>query len=77
MFVRDSCYCADTFEGVPPYPLYKRLSSALCQSIISGAFWEICSKMAMIHEDSSLKLKEEWNELVVDNGSELVNVKFK
>ena len=32
--------------------------------------------MALIHEDSSLKQKEEWNKLVVDKGLELVNVKF-
>ena len=68
--------CADSFEGVPPYPLYKRLSAALYRSIISGAFWEIYSTMALIHEDSSLKQKEEWNKLVVDKGLELVNVKF-
>ncbi|XP_034685596.1 uncharacterized protein LOC117914382 isoform X3 [Vitis riparia] len=64
----------DSFEGVPPYPLYKRLSAALYQSIISGAFWEIYSTMALIHEDSSLKQKEEWNKLVVDKGLELVNI---
>ncbi|RVW88626.1 hypothetical protein CK203_032998 [Vitis vinifera] len=64
----------DSFEGVPPYPLYKRLSAALYRSIISGAFWEIYSTMALIHEDSSLKQKEEWNKLVVDKGLELVNI---
>ncbi|XP_052172329.1 uncharacterized protein LOC127788256 isoform X2 [Diospyros lotus] len=63
-------------QGVPLYPLYKRLASALCHSIASGAL--ITSQyrnMAFIQEDSSRKQKEdEWIQLVMVKGSELLNV---
>ncbi|KAM7461079.1 hypothetical protein LguiA_029200 [Lonicera macranthoides] len=65
----------DIYEGVPSYPLYKRLASALCQSISSGSICRTFNNMTLIHEDDSLKQKEEeWDELILNKGSELVNI---
>ena len=69
---------AESFEGVPPYPLYKRLASALLESINSKAFCRKYSNLNFIPEGSSLKQEEnEWQKLVLDKGSEIVNVSFK
>ncbi|CAL8992769.1 unnamed protein product [Prunus brigantina] len=63
------------FEGVPPYPLYKRLALALHESIASGTLFGTCNNMSIIHQESSLKEKEnEWQKLISEKGSELVNV---
>lgn len=63
-------------QGVPLYPLYKLLASALCHSIASGALiTPQYRNMAFIQEDSSRKQKEdEWIQLVMEKGSELLNV---
>ncbi|XP_059654769.1 uncharacterized protein LOC132301528 isoform X3 [Cornus florida] len=61
-----NCNHTDFSGGVSQYPLRKPLASALYQSISSGT---------LIHEDSSMKQKEEkWNQLVLAKGSELVNM---
>ncbi|XP_021821592.1 uncharacterized protein LOC110763145 [Prunus avium] len=63
------------FEGIPPYPLYKRLALALHESIASGTLFGSCNNMAIIHQESALKEKEnEWQKLISEKGSELVNV---
>ncbi|KAF8393758.1 hypothetical protein HHK36_019956 [Tetracentron sinense] len=59
--------------GVPPYPLYKHLASALHQCITSGAFCRTSNILFPIHEGSILKQKER-NKMVLDKGSELVNM---
>ncbi|KAA8531434.1 hypothetical protein F0562_006213 [Nyssa sinensis] len=65
----------DFVEGVPPYPLVKHLASLLYQSISSGAICWTNNKMALIHEDSSMKEKEEgWSKLILEKGAELINV---
>ncbi|KAM7465124.1 hypothetical protein LguiB_012686 [Lonicera macranthoides] len=65
----------DIYEGVPSYPLYKRLASALCRSISSGSICRTFNNMTLIHEDDSLKQQEEeWDELILNEGSELVNI---
>lgn len=65
----------DIFEGVPPYPLYKRLALALHQSIVSGAFCGRQNKMVLpMFEDISMKQKAEWNQLIMDKGHQLINV---
>ena len=65
----------DFSEGVPTYPLYKRLASALYWSVSFGAFSRPYNKMELIHEDSYLKKKEdECLELVMEKGSELLSV---
>ncbi|XP_057958041.1 uncharacterized protein LOC131150955 isoform X1 [Malania oleifera] len=61
-------------NGVPPYPLYKHLASALHESITSGAFFGAENRMEWIHDDNSLKQRVDWMELVLNKGSELVNV---
>ncbi|KAK3031885.1 hypothetical protein RJ639_035195 [Escallonia herrerae] len=70
--------CPDTSvlsEGVPPYPLYKRLAASLWQCISSRAFCRTHNKMASIDEDNSWKQKEdEWNKLILQHGSELLNI---
>lgn len=68
---------ADSFEGVPPYPLYKRLASSLLDSIDSKAFCRSHCNLTLIPEGSSLKQKEnEWQNLVLDKGSKIVNVSY-
>ncbi|XP_030940650.1 uncharacterized protein LOC115965547 isoform X1 [Quercus lobata] len=65
----------ESFEGVPPYPLYKRLASALLESINSKAFCRKYSDLNFIPEGSSSKQEEnEWKKLVLDKGSEIVNI---
>ncbi|KAK2976783.1 hypothetical protein RJ640_027619 [Escallonia rubra] len=70
--------CPDTSvlsEGVPPYPLYKRLAASLCQCISSRAFCRTHNKMELIDEDKSWKQKEdEWNKSILQHGSELLNI---
>ncbi|XP_059452807.1 uncharacterized protein LOC132183375 isoform X2 [Corylus avellana] len=66
---------ADSFEGVPPYPLYKRLASSLLESIDSKAFCKPRCNLTLIPEGSSLKQKEnEWQKLIMDKGSKIVNI---
>ncbi|KAG5530673.1 hypothetical protein RHGRI_025590 [Rhododendron griersonianum] len=66
---------SDIAEGVPTYPLYKRLASTLYQSLSFGAFSRPYDRMPLMHEDSSLKHKEvAWIALVMEKGSELINV---
>lgn len=65
----------DSFEGVPPYPLYKRLASSLLESIDSKAFCRSHCNLTLIPEGSSLKQKEnEWQKLILDKGSKIVNI---
>ncbi|XP_015583632.1 uncharacterized protein LOC8284754 isoform X2 [Ricinus communis] len=64
-----------SFEGVPEYPLFRRLGSALYQCIISRSFCKTYDTIEFINEDNSLKQKEEqWNKLILEKGSELMNV---
>ncbi|XP_022145214.1 uncharacterized protein LOC111014716 isoform X3 [Momordica charantia] len=59
--------------GVPPYPLYKRLASALWESLCSGTFCPNYRRMSMMTGESSLKQKEqEWLKLIMDKGLEMV-----
>ncbi|ONI29469.1 hypothetical protein PRUPE_1G199500 [Prunus persica] len=63
------------FEGIPPYPLYKRLALALHESMASGTLFGTCNNLTIIHQESLLKEKEnEWQKLILEKGSELVNV---
>ncbi|XP_021643357.2 uncharacterized protein LOC110637521 isoform X4 [Hevea brasiliensis] len=66
---------AGCFEGVPQYPLFTRLASALYQCIISGSFCKTYGEIEFINEDISLKQKEdEWNKLIMEKGSDLKNM---
>ncbi|XP_043817715.1 uncharacterized protein LOC110626867 isoform X2 [Manihot esculenta] len=66
---------AGSFEGVPRYPLFKRLASGLYQCIISGTFCKTYGEIQFIQEDVSLKQKQdEWNKLILEKGSELINM---
>uniref|UniRef100_A0A9I9DRA0 ASCH domain-containing protein n=1 Tax=Cucumis melo TaxID=3656 RepID=A0A9I9DRA0_CUCME len=63
----------DSKAGVPPYPLYERLTLALWESLCSGTFCPMYEKMSMKNGESSLKQKEEiWLKLIMDKGSEMV-----
>lgn len=62
-------------EGVPPYPLYKRITLALWETLCSGTFCPMYKRMLMKNGESSLKQKEEiWMKLIIDKGSEMVQV---
>nr|XP_043630512.1 uncharacterized protein LOC122601843 [Erigeron canadensis] len=66
---------SDQFEGVPPYPLYKHLASALWKSISSGTVHRMHANPSLINEAPSLKEKEqEWNKIIVEKGSDLVKL---
>ncbi|KAF3457765.1 hypothetical protein FNV43_RR02424 [Rhamnella rubrinervis] len=70
-----SSHFKHTLEGVPEYPLYKRLASALQESMTSGTFYRTYYKMSMISVQESLKQKEsEWQKLVSEKGSEIANI---
>ncbi|XP_063939246.1 uncharacterized protein LOC108200036 isoform X3 [Daucus carota subsp. sativus] len=68
---------SDFTQGVPAYPLYKSLASALCKSISCGAF---CGpeKTTLIDTEESLYHKqqeeEEWSKLIKEKGFDLVQV---
>ncbi|MQL86960.1 hypothetical protein Taro_019490, partial [Colocasia esculenta] len=65
---------SDDCDGVPVYPLYKRLARAIQRCIDHGSFLRTSKFIKGIPEDESLKGKEkEWNELIADQGSELLN----
>ncbi|KAL4632248.1 hypothetical protein ACB092_04G036800 [Castanea dentata] len=65
----------ESVEGVPPYPLYKHLASALLESINSKTFCRTQSSLKFIPDGSSLKQEEnEWQKLVLEKGSEIVNI---
>ncbi|TXG72785.1 hypothetical protein EZV62_001364 [Acer yangbiense] len=62
-------------EGVPLYPLYKRLASALYCSVNQRAFCKTCEVVGLINEDDFSKQREkEWSGLLLDKGSGLVNI---
>ncbi|KAK4286597.1 hypothetical protein QN277_003129 [Acacia crassicarpa] len=62
----------DSLEGVPSYPLYNRLASALLKCTSSGAFCRICNHLTMIRDCSHIQQKgNEWQKLIVENGSEI------
>ncbi|XP_026389902.1 uncharacterized protein LOC113284611 isoform X1 [Papaver somniferum] len=66
---------SDTSGGIPLYPLYKRLASALFQCIATGEFVRDSNEVLLIKEDESLKQKEdEWSKIVRDQGMELVQM---
>ena len=68
---------ADSFQGVPPYPLYKCLASSLVESIDSKAFCRSHCNLTLIPEGSSVKQKEnERQKLIMDKGSKIVNVSY-
>ncbi|XP_057458773.1 uncharacterized protein LOC130749436 isoform X2 [Lotus japonicus] len=64
-------------QGVPSYPLYKRLALALLRCIDTGTFWSPGYNVAMAHELESCSLQQkynEWHKLIVEKGSEIVNI---
>lgn len=76
-----SSHSHDSLEGVPPYPLYKRLASALLRCMDSESFcstgFNLDMMMMIINEferPSMLKKHNEWHKLIVEKGSEIVNV---
>ncbi|XP_020224690.1 uncharacterized protein LOC109806638 isoform X3 [Cajanus cajan] len=67
----------DSLEGVPPYPLYKRLASSLLRCMDSETFCGTGCNLAMVDEfeDSSMQHKRnEWHKLIVEKGLEMVNI---
>ncbi|XP_015077712.1 uncharacterized protein LOC107021543 isoform X2 [Solanum pennellii] len=67
--------CTGPSEGVPLYPLYKRLAASLFEAFSSEALPRTENKLAVMQETSSLKQKEEeWASLIREKGSHLLNV---
>ncbi|KDO45095.1 hypothetical protein CISIN_1g022692mg [Citrus sinensis] len=66
----------DSLQGVPLYPLYKRLALALCRSVNCGAFCRTYKKVALMNEECFLEQKEEeWSQLILNKGSsDLVDI---
>ncbi|KAJ1424490.1 PUA-like superfamily [Sesbania bispinosa] len=67
----------DSLEGVPQYPLYKRLASALLRCMESETFCSAGCNLAMTHEfeKSSMQQKHhEWHKLIVEKLSEIENI---
>ncbi|KAK7325084.1 hypothetical protein VNO77_29153 [Canavalia gladiata] len=67
----------DSMEGVPSYPLYKHLASALLRCMDSETFYTTGCNLALTHEfeDPSIQQKhKEWHKLIVEKGSEIVNI---
>ncbi|KAL4567689.1 hypothetical protein LXL04_023281 [Taraxacum kok-saghyz] len=65
----------DISEGVPAYPLYKHLASALCRSISLGAIHTPNANIPLIHDDSSMNQKMiEWNKIILEKGSDLIQM---
>ncbi|KAI3923095.1 hypothetical protein MKW98_000085 [Papaver atlanticum] len=66
---------SDTSGGIPFYPLYKRLASALLKCITTGEYVRESNEVMLIKEDESFKQKEdEWSKSVRDQGVELVKM---
>ncbi|GAU21965.1 hypothetical protein TSUD_111060 [Trifolium subterraneum] len=68
----------DSLEGVPPYPLYKRLASALLKCMDSEAFCNTGCNLEMMNnefDNSSMQQKHNaWQKLILEKGSEIVNI---
>ncbi|CAI9777052.1 unnamed protein product [Fraxinus pennsylvanica] len=65
-------------EGVPLYPLYKRLASYLYRSISSGALCVGHNEIIPTEEDDLLKQKvDEWNKLIMEKGPALLRLLAK
>lgn len=65
---------ADSSDKESPYPLYKRLASVLHESITSAQSCGVFSNIALVNGDNDVEKREEWNELVLKEGFEIVNV---
>ncbi|KAG6742443.1 hypothetical protein POTOM_053314 [Populus tomentosa] len=62
----------DCFRQVPPQPLYKFLAMALYDSVTCG---KASKKKDLADEDSESKQRREWNDLVLNEGTELIQLK--
>ncbi|GKV29166.1 hypothetical protein SLEP1_g38116 [Rubroshorea leprosula] len=60
--------------GAPESPVRNRLATALHESIASGAFFGTYCKLDSLYDESGLKQKEKWDELIRDKGSELKDI---
>ncbi|KAK9141199.1 hypothetical protein Scep_010880 [Stephania cephalantha] len=66
---------SSTSEGVPQYPLYKSVASALSSCIASGFFVNSSINMIQPQEhDILMKEKDRWNRLIQEKGSELARM---
>ncbi|CAL5200060.1 unnamed protein product [Lathyrus oleraceus] len=73
-----SSYFESFLEGVPQYPLYNRLASALLRCMDSQGFCSTGCNIEMMNnkfENSSMQQKHnEWQNLIIEKGSEIVNI---
>lgn len=70
------CICHEAVEeGVPVYPLYKQLATALYKSKTCGTFPRKNESMPGINEDETRALKfDEWMKIIVNVGSNLTDI---
>ncbi|KAJ4723555.1 RNA-binding ASCH domain protein [Melia azedarach] len=65
---------ADSSDKESQYPLYKRLASVLHESVTSAQSCGVFSNIALVNGDNDVEKREEWNELVIKEGFEIVNL---
>lgn len=71
----DSATTSDSFVGIPQYPLYRRLSSALYELITRKSLSNIYSRDLFNWEENTLKQRvDEGHRLVLEKGSELLTI---
>ncbi|XP_065866808.1 uncharacterized protein [Euphorbia lathyris] len=64
-----------SFDGVPNYPLFKRLASALYQSLLSRSFLKTYDDIEFLRKDLSLQMKEEqWQTLILEKGTQIMDM---
>ncbi|XP_020531973.1 uncharacterized protein LOC18448720 isoform X3 [Amborella trichopoda] len=68
------CLDGDTFAGVPPYPLYNQLASAIDQCISSNSVEEISESIWKWGDEALISKKNEWQKLIMYEGSQLVKM---
>lgn len=67
---------AESCQGVPAYPLYKRLASALEEAISSGVSFPRHESPAWFNQEDDIHDKEVLDQLISCEGAELLNVRI-
>lgn len=67
-------YVADYSDTKSQNPLYKRLASVFHESVTSTASCGAFSNFASLNEDDDLKKREDWDKLVLEEGSDMLEV---
>ncbi|KAK3414473.1 hypothetical protein EUGRSUZ_H00340 [Eucalyptus grandis] len=65
---------SEIFQGMPAYPLYKRLASALEEAISSGVSFPRHESLAWFNQEDGVHDKEVLDQLISCKGAELLNI---